>query len=213
MRRRAVVVILFALAGCRTTRPPNAEPLSPLTSTSPSEAERQLAARRSQFRGERSLIRLRLPQISARGQLQVDADGRTLITVYSPIGTTVARLYVDGDDVVFLNDLQNTAWRGKASQLIGTLGMFGNARLPFLLIGLPAAGVHNVTYAPTGMQTAPLADVMVTYDPPVYPPKRVAVDRGAQHVEIEHLESFVDPQPLKPLEIPRDYQCCVLPQM
>lgn len=211
--RRAAAVILFLLAACRTTRPPNAEPLAPLTATSPAEAAQQLAQRRSEFRGERSLARVRLPQISARGQLQVDAGGRMMLTVYTPIGTTAARLYVDGQDVIFLDDLRSTVWRGKPSDLSGTLGVFGNTRLALLLIGLPPAGLDSITYGATGMQSVTLPEVTLTYDPPVYPPKKVVIVRGDQRVEIEHLDSFSDPETLKPPEIPRDYRCCVLPQI
>jgi hypothetical protein len=196
--RRAAAVILFLLAACRTTRPPNAEPLAPLTATSPAEAAQQLAQRRSEFRGERSLARVRLPQISARGQLQVDAGGRMMLTVYTPIGTTAARLYVDGQDVIFLDDLHSTTWRGKASDLPGSLSMFANTGLPLLLVGLPPPGVASITYAPTGMQSVNLSDVTVTYDPPVYPPRKIVIIQGEQRVEIEHLESFIDPETLKP---------------
>jgi len=190
--RRAAVFILFLLAACRTTRPPNAEPLVPLTATSPAEAAQQLAVRRAEFRGERSLIRMRLPQISARGQLQVDAEGRMLLTVYTPIGTTAARLYVNGDDVIFLDDLHSTTWRGKALDLPGSLSMFANTRLPLLLVGLPPAGLDSITYARTGMQAVSLPGATITYDPPVYPPKKVVIIQGEQRVEIEHLESFID---------------------
>jgi hypothetical protein len=211
--RRSAVIIFVALAACRTSRPPNAEPLSPLTSTNASEAAKQLAALRSEFRGERSSIRVRLPQISARGQLQVDAAGRMLMTVYTPLGTTAARLYVDRDQVIFLNDFQSTAWRGKPSELAGSLAAFGNSELPLLLVGLPAAGVRGVTYAPAGIQSVHLGDAEVTYTPPSYPPKVVAIDRGTQHVEIEHLDSYIDPEAIVAPSIPRDYRCCVLPQM
>jgi len=211
--RRAAVVILFLLAACRTTRPPNAESLSPLTSTTPAESARQLAARRSEFRGERSAIRVRLPQISARGQLQVDAAGRMLMTVYSPLGTTLARLYVDRDQVIFLNDFQSTAWHGKPSDLAGSLAAFGNSELPLLLVGLPAAGVRDIAYSAEGIQTVTLGDVVVSYQPPAYPPKTVAIDGGGTHVEIEHNDSFVDPEAVTPPAIPREYRCCVLPQM
>jgi len=204
--RRAAVIIVLLLAACRTTRPPNAEPLAPLTAIAPSQAEEQLALRRSQFRGERSLIRVRLPHFSARGQLQVDAAARMLMTVYTPLGTTAARLYVDGEDVIFLDDFRSTAWRGKPSDLAGALGVFGNTRLALLLIGLPPAGLDSITYGVTGMQSVTLPEVTVTYDPPVYPPKKVVIVRSEQRVEIEHLESFIDPETLQPPEIPRDYR-------
>ncbi len=211
--RRATVLVLFVLAACRTTRPPTGEAITPLAASSPSEAAQQLAALRAQFRGERSLIRLRLPRLSARGQLRMDSSGRMLMTVYSPIGSIAARLYVDGDHVIFLNDFEQSAWQGMTSDLAGTLSVFGNTRLAFLVIGLPPEGIDSATYAPTGMQTVRLADVVVNFEPPVYPPKRVVIDRGQQHIEIEHLQSHVDPEMLKPPEIPNDYRCCVLPQI
>jgi len=206
--RRAAAVCLFVLAACRTTRPPGAEPLAPLTSTSPSEAARQLAERRSQFRGERSLIRLKLAQLSARAQLQIDSGGRMLMTIYSPIGTTLARLYADGDDVIFLNDFEATVSRGKAKDF-GALG----GPVPFLLVGLPASGQAVVTYSVAGIESVRLSDTTINYDPAVYPPRRVVIDHGNRHIEIEHLESFVDPSTLKAPEIPSDYRCCVPPPL
>ena len=136
-----------------------------------------------------------------------------LMTVYTPLGTTGARLYVDADQVIFLNDFQSTAWRGKASDLAGGLAAFGNRELPMLLVGLPAAGVDDITYAPAGIQSVRLSDVIVNYEPAAYPPKIVSIDRGGQRVEIEHLDSYVDAEALKPPDIPRGYRCCVLPQM
>ena len=204
------IALLFA--ACRTSRPPDAEPLAPLTATSPSDAAQQLAVRRSQFGGERSLIRLRTSQFSARGQLQIDSSGRMLLTIYSPIGTSLARLYTDGTDLTFLNDFQRTAWRGKASDLTGTLAIFGGS-VPLLLIGLPPPGLESITYGSAGIESFRLSDVTVRYDPPVYPPKRISIDRGRRHIEIEHLESYTDSAEIKALDIPSDYRCCVLPEM
>ena len=114
--------------------------------------------------------------------------------------------------MIFLNDFESTAWRGKPSELAGSLAAFGNAELPLLLVGLPAAGV-NTTYSPAGIDSVRLGDVRVTFQPPSYPPKVVSIDRGAQHVEIEHFDSYVDPEPIAVPEIPRGYRCCVLPQI
>lgn len=135
-----------------------------------------------------------------------------LMTVYTPLNTTAARLYVDHDQVIFLNDFESTAWRGRPSDLAGSLAAFGNTDLALLLVGLPASNT-SIAYSPSGMQSVRLGDVNVTYQPPSYPPKIVSIDRGAQHVEIEHLDSYVDPDPVAPPEIPRDYRCCVLPQI
>jgi hypothetical protein len=151
--------------------------------------------------------------MSARGQLQVDAAGRMLMTVYSPLGTTLARLYVDRDQVIFLNDFQSTAWRGKPTELVGSLSAFGNSELPLLLVGLPAAGVKEVGYSAAGIERVDLGEAVVTYQPPAYPPKIVAIDHSGTHIEIEHIDSFVDPETLTTPDIPRGYRCCVLPQV
>ena len=207
--------VLLLFAACRTARPPNAQPLVPLSANSPADAAKQLAARRAAFAGERSLVRLRLGTMSTRGQLQVDATGRMLLTLYSPIGTTLARLYADGDDVIVLNDFQSTVWRGKASDLSGTLGIFGTtpSSLALLLIGLPPAGLESITYSSAGMETVHLGDVTIAYNPPSYPPTRVSIDRGTRHLEIEHLESYADNEPVKAPDIPREYRCCFLPEL
>ncbi|HEX9493721.1 MAG TPA: hypothetical protein VGA33_10685 [Thermoanaerobaculia bacterium] len=208
MIRRAAAVCLLLLAACRTTRPPNAEAIAPLTSTSPSEAAQQLADRRSQFRGERSLIRLRMPQISSRGQLQIDSGGRMLLTIYSPIGTTLGRLYSEGDEVIFLNDFEGTVWRGKSTDF----GMFAGP-VPMLLVGLPPAGLESITYGPAGIERVHLPDTDVRYDPAVYPPKKITIQHGQRQIEVEHLESFVDTATLKAPDVPSNYRCCVPPPL
>lgn len=180
-----------------------------------------LSARRSQFEGERSLVRVRYPTsritVSARGQLQVDRAGRVLLTIYTPIGTNAARLYAENGELTFLNDLQSTAWQGKASDFAGGLGLFGGAlpteSVAMLLVGLPPAGVDSISYSPAGMAEVRFPDVVVTYDPPVYPPKTIRIDRDGKRVSLEHLESYADPESLQRPEIPRSYRCCVLPQM
>jgi hypothetical protein len=154
------------------------------------------------------LIRLKLPQLSARGQLQIDAGGRMSMTIYSPIGTTVARLYAEGDDVIFLNDFDETVSRGKAKDF-GALG--GPTTL--LLLGLPPAGVEAIAYGPAGIESVSLPGATIRFDPPVYPPKRVTMDQGERHIEIEHLESFVDTATLHAPEIPSSYRCCVPPPL
>ncbi len=138
-----------------------------------------------------------------------------LLTIYTPIGTTGARLYTDGDEITFIDDFNSTAWRGKASEFAGSFGMFGT-NLPamgLLLIGLPPGNLPTIDYGPAGMQHARFEDVMVTYDPPVYPPKHVVIDRGMHHLEIDHLETYSDPESLKAPEIPSRYRCCVLPRL
>src|SRR5437899_6343527 len=193
---------------------PEGTPLAPLTSTNAGEAAQQLAARRSQFSGERSLIRLRLPNgLSARAQLQVDPSLRTMLTVYTPIGTTAARLYSAAGDVVFINDLQKTAWRGRATELGGALDTFTSEAAALLMIGLPPGGDVALSYSPTGLSRANLADIVITFDPPSYPPQHVTIARGEQRIDIDHLESVEGSETLSAPEIPSNYRCCVVPQL
>lgn len=130
------------------------------------------------------------------------------MTIYSPIGTTVARLYAEGDDVIFLNDFDGTVSRGKAKDF-GALG----GTTPLLLLGLPPAGVDTITYGPAGIESVSLPGAAIRFDPPVYPPKRVTLDQDQRHIEIQHLESFVDTATLHAPEIPSSYRCCVPPPL
>ena len=206
---------LVLLSGCRTIRHvPEGTPLTPLTSSNARDAAQQLAARRSQFRGERSLIRLRLPNgVSARAQLQVDPSLRMMLTVYTPIGTTAARLYSAAGDVVFINDLEKTAWRGRATELGGALDTFATEAAALLIIGLPPGGDAALSYSPAGLARASLADVIIRFDPPSYPPQHVTIVRGEQQIEIDHLESVEGSETLRAPEVPGNYRCCVAPQL
>lgn len=221
LRMTAAIAACLLVASCRTVRLPAGEELAPLTSSSPADAARQLAARRSQFEGERSLVRVRVPgsreTVTARGQLQVDRAGRMLLTIYTPIGTSAARLYAAGDEITYLNDLQFTAWKGKAADFGGSMGLFGTAMptesVAFLLVGLPPAGIDSISYSPAGMAEVRLPEATITYDPPQYPPKSIHIDRGGRIVDVNHLESYADPEDVQPLTIPRGYRCCVLPRL
>jgi hypothetical protein len=212
--RYTIVLIALLLAACRSTRVGEGPPLAPLTSTTEQEAARQLVERRAHFAGERSLIRLRFPNgQSARAQLQVDSALRMLLTVYTPIGTTAARLYTAGGDVVFLNDYERTAWRGRAADLTGALDTFASQAVILLAIGLPPNADASLDYSPAGMARATVADIVVNYEPPSYPPQHVTIVRGDQQIEIEHLETVGGSETLRAPDIPRDYRCCVAPQL
>jgi outer membrane biogenesis lipoprotein LolB len=194
MRRAALLAsgLLLLLAACRSARPPAGEAIAPLTSTSPSEAAAQLARRRADFSGVRSLVRIRIPNsMSARAALEVDRQKAVTLTVFTPVGTTAARLHAAHDRISFEDDVHGTKWEGKASDFAGSYGIFGSTlpteSIAELLVGLPPATLGSVTYAATGMQQATFGDVVVTYEPPVYPPRRVLIDRGERHVEIDYL--------------------------
>jgi hypothetical protein len=221
MRRAVSILALTALlAGCRTTRPAGEEtPIAPLTSTSPGDAARQLAARRAQLTSERSLLRIRATNgdrsQSFRAQLQVDGRGRMLLTAYTPFGTNAIRLYAAGDEVMFINDFEGTWWHGSTAEFASTFGFFGAtppSAMALLIIGLPADGVA-IDYAPAGMVRASVGDVVVTFDPPSYPPKNVTIVRGAQKLEIETLESAMTTAAVAKPEAPAGYRCCVAPRL
>jgi hypothetical protein len=200
MKRRAAVLLALALAAaCRTARPPagaHEAPIAPLTATTKEDAMRELLARRAQFAGARSFMRVRATSganvQSFRAQLQVDAHGRMLLTAYTPVNTSAMRLYADGDQVVLHNDLERTTQRGTAAELAKSIGFFAPsltpAELGMLVMGVPPSPSLGYDVTPSGLARATSGDVVVTYDPPAFPPTHVTVERPGQKLEIEHLE-------------------------
>jgi hypothetical protein len=222
--RRAIAILGFLafFAGCRTTRPAGEEtPVVPLTSTSADDAARQLAARRAQLASERTLLHIRATNgdrvQSFRAQLHVDGRGRMLLTAYTPLGTTAVRLYAAGDDVIFINDLEDTWWHGSAAEFAGTFGFFGStppAAMGLLIAGLPAdAKTITYDYASGGISRATVGDVLVTFDPPSYPPKKVNIVRGGLKLEIETYQSSMTTADVMKPEAPGSYRCCVAPRL
>jgi hypothetical protein len=214
--RGFAIALLIFVAACRTARPAGEQAVAPLSGT----ASQELAQRRDRFVGQRSVIRIRTMNgtqtQSARAQLQVGRAGDMLITIYAPvINTTALRLYAANGQIVFVNDIDKTAWQGSATDFTGSFGFVGSnpAALAFLILGLPPRAGAAVTYSDTGIQSARLQDMVVAYDPPVYPPQKVVIVRGMQRVEIDHLEDYVSPEPIAPLTVPAGYRCCVLPQI
>jgi hypothetical protein len=216
LRRLALLVLVVA---CRTARPAGEQPLAPLTATSTDEAAQQLAARRDAFTGARSLVRIRsmngAQTVSAKAQIQVGAAGDMLITVYTPLNTTAGRLYASNGQVVFVNDVERTAWKGSAAELGGSFQFLAGdpLSLAYLLLGLPPRGDATLSFAPAGLQSARYQDLIVAFDPPAYPPQRAVIVRGTQRVEIDYLESFASPARIEPLAVPAEYRCCVMPQL
>jgi hypothetical protein len=136
-----------------------------------------------------------------------------MLTVYTPIGTTAARLHSAAGNVVFINDLEKTAWRGRATELSGVLDTFATDAAALLIIGLPPGGDVALSYSPAGLARASLADVVISFDPPSYPPQHVTIARGEQQIGIDHLESVEGSEALQAPEIPGNYRCCVAPRL
>jgi len=197
---------LLILVACATTRPATESPIAPLSASSPADALQQLNARRAELPGARSFMRVRAGQKSFKAQLRVQGERMQLI-VYTPINTTAATLYADGDHVTFLNNVDMTQWQGSASELAGSLGVFASkpSDLALLLLGFPgSSGTYDAT--PAGLAHATLGSITATYDPPSLPAKHITIDHGGQHIEFEQLEVIATGEPLKAPKIPRDYQ-------
>jgi len=208
---RGTWLLLAILTACSTPHP-TGQPFAPITATSSEQALRELTARSSELNGARGLVHIRMvtPQRtqSFNAQLQLDREAMALIA-YTPLNTTALRMYADDNGVVFVNDLQHTAWRGSAAEFAAKYPLFGGVAprdLAKLMIGLPATSA-NVSYDATnaGLARAREGDAVVTYDPPSFPPSRVTVTRGAERLEIEVNELVVSSEKVDRVAVPPDY--------
>jgi len=123
-----------------------------------------------------------------------------LLKAYTPLGTSAARIYASGDQVLFLNDLENTTWSGTPAEFAASFGFFGDAT--------PQAMAELIL----GRRTS-FPGVTIAYEPNAFPPKHVTVTHGAQRLEIEHLESVYTTAPVEEPAVPRGYRCCVPPRI
>ncbi|MGZ8867217.1 MAG: hypothetical protein ACXW2P_02660 [Thermoanaerobaculia bacterium] len=170
--------------------------MAPLRASSGEEALSQLRERVTAFAGARSLMRVRATTAgrtqSFKAQLVVPDRNSMELIAYTPLGTTAVTIRANGDQINFMNHVDKSSWDGSPEDLARSLSIYATsispAEMAMLLIGLPApAGVEYIA-SPAGLQSASSADVTVSFDPPQFPPKRVVVRRGADVVEIEHLE-------------------------
>lgn len=186
MKRAAVLLILLAVfASCRTARPKGA-PLEPLTSTTLEEAQAQLRSHRENFLGLRSLMRVRATvngsTQSFRAQVYVQDDQRMELVAYTPVGTPALTLKANGQNVT-----TDPAVPPESFAFLQT-GDLTPAETAMLLLGLPPRSYTPVVITATGLESAVAGSWRVTFDPPSFPAKNVVVTRGADRIEIEHLE-------------------------
>jgi hypothetical protein len=190
LKRAAALLLLFV--ACRSTGPAGVE--SPITSLAAGATERSLMHIRATS-GDRTQ--------SFRAQLLASPKAM-LLTAYTPIGTSAVRLYAAGDRVVFLNDLENTSWSGTPAEFSASFGFFGEAS--------PVEMAQRIL-GRRGVESAHVGDVSISYDPPAFPPKHVAIVRGSQRMEIDHLESVYTSAAIEEPKVPSGYRCCVPPRL
>lgn len=196
MKRFAVAFIAALLfVSCRTGRPDGVA-IAPLTAASSEEAMQQLRARRANFDGLRSLMRVRTTTNgktqSFRAQIAVIDAKRMELTAYTPVGTTALVLKANGEDVSVQNRVEGSEWEGSANDLARSFGLFGAglspAEMAMLIAGLPPRDDLEYEVDAAGLRRASFGDVVVVFDPPSFPAQSVVVTRGQDRVEIEHLE-------------------------
>jgi hypothetical protein len=199
--KSSAVRIIFAAAlaaafvSCRSLG--SGVPLQPLKTTTPEMAQAELLDRGMKVAALRSMMRVRATvdgktqSFSAR--LAVDKPARMEMTIFTPIGTTAATIWANGNEVSFVNNVEGTSWQGSAEDLAKSLAFYSADLLPIemamLIMGFPPARRDvNFDFAQAGLRRASIGDVVVEFEPPVFPPADVRITRGKDVVEIRHLE-------------------------
>jgi hypothetical protein len=157
-----------------------------LTATTPEQAMQQLREQRENFRETRSLMRVRATTNgktqSFRAQLVVHDAKRMELTAYTPIGTTALKLRANGNDIT-----SDPPVAPESFAFLHSTGLTP-AETAMLILGIPPRDDLRYEVDTAGLRSAAFADVVVTFEPPAFPAKRVVITRGNDRVEIEHLE-------------------------
>ncbi|HEX7191681.1 MAG TPA: hypothetical protein VF381_08930 [Thermoanaerobaculia bacterium] len=104
-----MALALIVFTACASTHPANEAPFVAGTPLDQVHAVRELMRVRARH-GERTE--------SFKAQLLVEPKrSRVELTAYTPLGTSAATLYAEGDNVTFLNHIAQTQWSGKASDV------------------------------------------------------------------------------------------------
>ena len=186
MRRSfAAAIAALLILSCASGRP-SGSAVAPLSASSADDAARQLRERRAAFRGMRSLMRVRATTNgrtqSFRAQLVVHDPRRMELIAYPPVGTTALKMKADGMKVTSEPEAAPEAF-----EFLRAAGLTP-AETAMLILGLPPRDEVAVQFAPGGIAAASVGDVTATFEPPSFPAKHVVVTRGADRIEIEHLE-------------------------
>ncbi|MEO8217764.1 MAG: DUF4292 domain-containing protein [Acidobacteriota bacterium] len=235
MKRSTATLVCAAAfllaAGCATTRP--------LPSLAPSTAENawhELQKFRDEFRGAAGYTRMRVASgtshRSFNARLSIGGAGAVELAALTPLGTTAFTLFVERDEVLFLNHLQRTFWNGTLADLNRSLPIFGgiedSSSLGFLLVGLPppcqsgeranepagssilTCGGYQLTIDPAGLRSATRADnsLSIEYAVPAFPTGKVLLRSsapGGGEVSIEYLELNARSKALRRPAVPSDF--------
>ena len=182
----ALLTTALLFTACRSTRP-SGSPVTPLTATTAEEAMSQLRERRAEFRGMKSLMRVRATvngkTQSFRAQLIVHDAQRMELIAYTPVGTTALKMKAEGDRVT-----TDPAVAPESFAFLRETGLTP-AQMGMLLLGIPPADDERLDFAPGGLVSASPGRLTVQFDPPSFPARRVLVtsDNG-DRIEIEHEE-------------------------
>jgi hypothetical protein len=183
---RSVGLVLAGTAlACQTGRPAGAA-VAPMTAASAVEATAKLRDLRNDFRGMRSLMRVRATTggktQSFRAQLAVHDSRRMELIAYTPVGTTAMTMKADGDRITTEPEVAPASF-----DFLRATGLTP-AETAMLLLGLPPRDDVPVEITAAGLASAEVGAMRVTFEPPAFPAKRVVVTRGDDRVEIEHAE-------------------------
>jgi len=180
-----LALLVFLLVSCRSTRP-SGSPVTPLTATTVEETTTQLRERRANFRGMKSLMQVRATTNgktqSFRAQLIVHDAQRMELIAYTPVGTTALTMKANGFDVE-----TDPAVPPESFAFLQSAGITP-AETGMLILGIPPHDDVEVVYGSTGIARATAGGISADFDPPAFPAKRVVIARGADRIEIDHLE-------------------------
>ncbi len=154
--------------------------------------------RAASFTGARSMMKVRATRgdevQSFRAQLVVNLPETMELIAYTPVGTTALTIRAEGDRISYTNHLEGTTVKTTAEDLARSLGFYTAELKPYemamLLLGLPPRRELSYEASTSGLAKAVVADVTISFDPPQFPPRKVTVTRGADTLEIEHLETI-----------------------
>ena len=106
----AAAILAAAFVSCRSAG--SGVPLKPLRTATSEAAQQELIALGERVGALRSMMRVRATvggktqTFSAR--LAVDKPQRMEMTIFTPIGTTAANIWADGNEVSFVNNVEGT---------------------------------------------------------------------------------------------------------